>query len=322
MNTRSRRCSTAGCRGARTQRVAAAAEPQRLAGLDLHAPEDLLDAGGLERGLDVVVRADRDAAGDDQHVALQAALDRGQRRVAVVGDHALVGHVGAGAARRAARPSARWTRGCGPARAARRAAAAPSPVTARCSRGPAVHGDLADARGGQRGQPRDRQPLAGADQHVAGAQVLAAHAYVRAGLDRALGRHVAVGDLGQLGLQDRVGAGRHRRAGGDRRRRCPAPARPWRPRRRPRRPPAAARRRARCRRSARRSRPSPSGRTAAGRRRRRRPRRRSARRRRPAAPTRTPAARSRRGSRPAPASIVFIRRCGTSSAPAARSPRR
>ena len=52
---------------------AAAPEPQRLAGLDPHAPEDLLDAARLEGGLDVVVRADRDAAGDDQDVALQAA---------------------------------------------------------------------------------------------------------------------------------------------------------------------------------------------------------------------------------------------------------
>ena len=57
------------------ERRAAPAEPQRLAGLDPHAPEDLLDAAGLEGGLDVVVRADRDAAGDDQDVALQPALD-------------------------------------------------------------------------------------------------------------------------------------------------------------------------------------------------------------------------------------------------------
>ena len=104
---------------------AAAAEPQRLAGLDPHAPEHLLDAAGLERGLDVVVRADRDAAGDDQHVARQAAprprrgSPRGRRRSTPWSTTSRAGALGEQRA-----PSARWTRGSGPARAARRAAAA------------------------------------------------------------------------------------------------------------------------------------------------------------------------------------------------------
>ena len=72
------------------ERGAAAAEPQRLARLDAHAPEDLLDAARLERGLDVVVRADRDAAGDDEHVARQAGLDGGAGGLEVVADHAVV----------------------------------------------------------------------------------------------------------------------------------------------------------------------------------------------------------------------------------------
>ncbi len=67
--------------------------------LDLGAGTGKLTTRLVERGLDVVVRADRDAAGDHEHVALQPALDRLQRRGAVVGDHALVDHVGAGAAR-------------------------------------------------------------------------------------------------------------------------------------------------------------------------------------------------------------------------------
>ena len=69
------------------ERVAAAAEPQRLAGLHAHAPEHLLDAAGLERRLDVVVRADRDAAGDDQHVAAPGRASTAARvDVEVVGD--------------------------------------------------------------------------------------------------------------------------------------------------------------------------------------------------------------------------------------------
>ena len=108
-----------------TSVLAAAAEPQRLAGLDPHAPEDLLDAARLERGLDVVVRADRDAAGDDQHVALAGPRSTAARVAsrssaidAVVDDRAPARSASS------ARPSARWTRGSCPARAARRAAAA------------------------------------------------------------------------------------------------------------------------------------------------------------------------------------------------------
>src|SRR5204863_181911 len=48
-------------RQAEHERASAAPEPQRLAGLDPHAPQHLLDAARLEGGLHVVVRADRHA---------------------------------------------------------------------------------------------------------------------------------------------------------------------------------------------------------------------------------------------------------------------
>ena len=53
---------------AEDERVAARAEPGGLAGAQADAPEALLHAQLGERGLDVVVRADRHAAGDDHHV--------------------------------------------------------------------------------------------------------------------------------------------------------------------------------------------------------------------------------------------------------------
>ena len=115
--------ATAGCPAARRPACAAAAEPQRLAGLDAHAPEDLLDAAGLERGLDVVVRADGHAAGHDQDVGLQPGLDRRAGRLEVVGDRRVLIDVGARGRARARSPPASWTRRSCPARAARPAAA-------------------------------------------------------------------------------------------------------------------------------------------------------------------------------------------------------
>ena len=53
------------------------AEPGRLAGPQRDAPEALLDAQLGERRLDVVVRADRDAAGDDDHIGGVEALREG-----------------------------------------------------------------------------------------------------------------------------------------------------------------------------------------------------------------------------------------------------
>ena len=72
-------------------------EPRRPNHSGLPAPEHLLDAAGLERRLDVVVRADGHAAGDDQHVAGQAGLDRGAGGLEVVADDAVVDDVRAGA---------------------------------------------------------------------------------------------------------------------------------------------------------------------------------------------------------------------------------
>ena len=77
------------------ERVVAAPEPQRLARLDPHAPEDLVHAAGLEGRLDVVVLADRHAAADDQHVAAEALAHGRDRRRAIVADDAVVADLGA-----------------------------------------------------------------------------------------------------------------------------------------------------------------------------------------------------------------------------------
>ena len=54
-------------------------------------------AARLQRGLDVVVRPDRDAARDEQHVAVQRGLDGGARRRAVVRHDRVQDDLGAGA---------------------------------------------------------------------------------------------------------------------------------------------------------------------------------------------------------------------------------
>src|SRR4029453_18514484 len=57
------------CRTPRTER-------HRLAGLDGHAPEDLLDAELARDAPNEVVRADRDAARADDDVGSERALER------------------------------------------------------------------------------------------------------------------------------------------------------------------------------------------------------------------------------------------------------
>ena len=81
------------------QTTVAGAEPRRLAWLQGHTPEHLFDAQRRERRLDVIVRADRYAAGDDDDVgAFERLAERGlgDRAVvgkprAIVGDRAAVG---------------------------------------------------------------------------------------------------------------------------------------------------------------------------------------------------------------------------------------
>ena len=130
----------------KTSVASAAAEPQRLAGLEPDAPEHLLARPRLERRLDVVVRADRNAAAHEQHVAGQRGLDGGARRRAVVGHDGVQDDLGARAPRRAAAASAGSTRGSAPARAARRPRAARHPVASTCTTGRRCTATVADAR--------------------------------------------------------------------------------------------------------------------------------------------------------------------------------
>ena len=225
------------------ERGAAAAEPQRLARLEAHAPEDLLDPAGLEGGLDVVVLADGHAARDRQHVAVEPGLDRRPR------GRRVVGHDGVDGRRRRRRCSASsrsvsrldsWTRpGSGGAPTGQQLAARGQHVHPRA----AVDRDRADAGRGERGHARHVEPRAGRGEDRARLDVLAAVADVQPGPHGGAGRDAAVGRLGVLHAQDRVGAGRERGAGGDPDRRAPPRARSAPPRRRPpRRRGAAARR--------------------------------------------------------------------------------
>ena len=130
----------------------------------------------------------RDAAGDDEHVAGQAGLDRRAGRLEVVGDHAVVDHLRARALGQ--QPHHQPVGLVDLARLGRRAErqqlrAGDEQVQARAP----VHGDLADPGGGERGDARERQRLAGGRDQVAGVDVLAAQADVRAGLDRLGGAH-------------------------------------------------------------------------------------------------------------------------------------
>ena len=103
---------------------AARRERDRLPGLHRDAPEHFDDAELREQPADEVVLADRHAAGGEQHVGVETALERGTRRVCVVGDGAV--HLRrrrprSGAAPRASPCSTRRSR---PARAARPGGAA------------------------------------------------------------------------------------------------------------------------------------------------------------------------------------------------------
>src|SRR6201999_1436876 len=64
--------------------VFAAAEEGGAAGPQRNAPEDLLDPELRERVLDVVVRAARDAAADDQDVGGEGRLERRHGRLEAV----------------------------------------------------------------------------------------------------------------------------------------------------------------------------------------------------------------------------------------------
>ena len=168
----------------------------------------------LERRLDVIVRADRHAARDDQHVALQPGRHRVPRGLEVVADHPVVDHLGSRARSEQAHHQAVGL--VDPSRLGRGAerqqlAAGDDQVQPRAP----VDGDLADAGRRQRGDAGKREPGAHGSQLIAGVQVLAAAADVQSGGERALGRDVSVGLDRQLGLQHRVGSPRNRGAGRD-----------------------------------------------------------------------------------------------------------
>ena len=126
------------------------AEVGRLAGPQGHAPEDLLDAERLERRADVVVLADRDAAGDDRDVAAERQLERVAGRLAVVARHRRRRRPRRRSPRRAAAPRRRSSCGSARARAARRA----RPARRRSARTRAVGGERSGPRRDRRRRAR------------------------------------------------------------------------------------------------------------------------------------------------------------------------
>jgi hypothetical protein len=103
----------AGRRGCRTR---SACRLQR------HAPEDLLDVVLRQRVLDLVVGADGDAAGEDEHVdAGQRLLDRATGGLGRVGGDRVLADLGTRGDRQRGEQSPRWSCGSGRVRAARRA---------------------------------------------------------------------------------------------------------------------------------------------------------------------------------------------------------
>ena len=170
------------------EQVVAPAEPQRLARLEPDAPEVLLHAGVLERRLDVVVRADRHAAGDEQDIAARRGLDGGARRLAVVGHDRVQHDLGAGGLGEQSQGEPVGL--VDPAGRGRRTdleqlAARGEHVHDRAP----VHGDLADARGGERRDALHGQRRAGRGEHVTARDVLAAVADVEAVRQRPGRRH-------------------------------------------------------------------------------------------------------------------------------------
>ena len=195
--------------------VVAAAEPGRLARLQRDPPEDLFDAEARERRLDVVVGADRDAAGDDHHVG---GLERGPEALlrggGVVGEavgrrayaalvlgerdqHRSVGVVDLARAERLARGLELIARG------------------QHLDPGPAGDGQLGDAGRDRRAQFGGAQHGAGFEHRGARAHVLAATAYVVAEVCRGAGGDGAVLGVDVLLGDHRGGASGNRAAGRD-----------------------------------------------------------------------------------------------------------
>ena len=198
-------------REAEDERVAADAERDRLAGLDCHSPEHLLDAELSLRRPDEVVLADRDTARGDEDVGRESTLDGFPQRLLVVRDGRLGLHLGARGDQRGgehetvrlvdlARPQL-------PAGtdelAARREHGNPRAACAR---------QLSDAGGRSRGQACGREPHAGGDHHLSGSDVATARANVRAGSDRLRYLHRVVALDNVFDRDDGVGALRHDRA--------------------------------------------------------------------------------------------------------------
>jgi hypothetical protein len=182
--------------------VAARPEPGRLARLERHAPEVLVDAELGQRGLDVVVRTDRHTARDHDHVGgLQRPAERLDRVGAVVAhdlprDHARARALGLGRERVGVRVA--------DLPGGERAGARLDQLVAGGQDGhpgsrAAQH--VGAPQCGQRAQLGRAQVVAGAEHPLAGGHVLTGAADVRA-LLRRRHDHAPVGGLRALDAHD------------------------------------------------------------------------------------------------------------------------
>ena len=156
-------------------------EVGRLAGAQGDPPEHLLDAERLERGPDVVVLADRDAARDDDDVAVERRLEHLPRRLTVVGHDPRRDQLRAGRGDQAPRACTRSSCESSPARAGSPGSRSSSPVVSTVTRGRRAHATSRDARPRpSRRPPPGRSRCPAADHRLPRLDVLARPPDVRA----------------------------------------------------------------------------------------------------------------------------------------------
>ena len=199
------------------ERRAADAERQRLSRLHGDAPEHLLDAEIARGGPDEIVRAHRHAAGGDDDVGRERALERLPMRIWVVLYGVEPHHIGAGGAERSRQHRAvRLVDLPWPERS-------PRPLQLRTGRQQRntrrrSAGDARDPDGSERADLRGAERGAAFDHHGAGSDVSASGSNVVPLANGISGRDAVVFHDNDLDRHNRVGTSGNHPARGDRHR--------------------------------------------------------------------------------------------------------